>query len=91
MVILLVGSPLPAKCDELLNDTAELGDVDIPLDTYQHQISIVAEVAVPFHDLLVAPPGIVCSQFVLRDTTDMRSQAHVGLIEPLIAAGLLEF
>ena len=59
----------------LLQHPPEFLDVDVPLAAYQHEVAVVAEVAVPFDDLLVAPLPTVARQVFVGAFCEVGAQA----------------
>src|SRR6266511_3641321 len=55
-----------------------------------HQISVVAEVAVPFDDLLVAPGRVIPPHLFIVHAVEIGAQIDAGFIQWLICRFLLE-
>src|ERR1700724_1548623 len=65
------GSNTLPKLEKLLQHLSEVMHVHVAFAADEHQRPVVAKVAVPFHDFLVTPFGVVLRQFLLRNARDV--------------------
>src|SRR5262245_39229087 len=64
--------------------------LDVTFTAEHHQISVVAEVAVPFDDLLVAPCRVIPPHLFIVHAVEIGAQIDAGFIHRLICRFLLE-
>src|SRR5262245_41473696 len=64
--------------------------LDVSFAAEHHQISVVAEVAIPFDDLFVAPGRVVPPHLFIIHTVEIGSQVDAGFIQRLVRRFLLE-
>src|SRR5262249_1125257 len=78
-----------AISDGLLQHAPELLGVDIALATGDHHGAIVAKIAPPLRDLIVAAGALVLADLFIRDAIDVRAQVDAGLVRTLVHERLL--
>src|SRR5262245_12669988 len=64
--------------------------LDVAFAAEHHQISVVAEVAVPFDDLLVAPGRVIPPHLFIVHAVEIGAQIDAGFIQRLIRRFLLK-
>src|SRR5690348_13989727 len=71
--------PLPVT-DTLREHAPVLRHVHITLAARDHQVPIIAEIAVPFHHALVTPAGRILAHLFIRHAVEIGTQVDGGLV-----------